>query len=114
ASERGAVRRPELLAAEAGRAAAQDAARAGPRGEAPRPGRNHLRQGPEIAMSKIVKVIGQEILDSRGNPTVEAEVWLKSGARGRAAAPSGASTGTREAVELRDGDEGRYLGKGVR
>jgi enolase len=64
-------------------------------------------------MSKIVKVTGLEVLDSRGNPTVEAEVWLKSGARGRAAAPSGASTGTREAVELRDGDKQRYLGKGV-
>ncbi|HUS23880.1 MAG TPA: phosphopyruvate hydratase [Candidatus Binatia bacterium] len=65
-------------------------------------------------MSKIVEVTGQEILDSRGNPTVEAEVVLASGARGRAAAPSGASTGTREAVELRDGDRRRYLGKGVR
>ena len=64
-------------------------------------------------MSKIAKVTGLEILDSRGNPTVEATVELKSGARGRAAAPSGASTGTREAVELRDGDEQRYLGKGV-
>ena len=64
-------------------------------------------------MSKIVKVLGLEVLDSRGNPTVEAEVWLKSGARGRAAVPSGASTGTREAVELRDGDRERYLGKGV-
>ena len=64
-------------------------------------------------MSKITKVTGLEVLDSRGNPTVEAEVWLKSGARGRAAAPSGASTGTREAVELRDGDTDRYLGKGV-
>ena len=64
-------------------------------------------------MSKIVKVTGLEVLDSRGNPTVEAEVTLKSGARGRAAAPSGASTGTREAVELRDGDKQRYLGKGV-
>src|SRR5262245_19340985 len=64
-------------------------------------------------MSKIVKVTGLEVLDSRGIPTVEAEVWLKSGARGRAAAPSGASTGTREAVELRDGDRERYLGKGV-
>ena len=65
-------------------------------------------------MSKITKVIGLEVLDSRGNPTVEAEVWLKSGARGRAAAPSGASTGSREAVELRDGERERYLGKGVR
>jgi enolase len=64
-------------------------------------------------MSKIAKVTGLEVLDSRGNPTVEAEVTLKSGARGRAAAPSGASTGTREAVELRDGDKQRYLGKGV-
>ncbi|HUR39874.1 MAG TPA: phosphopyruvate hydratase [Verrucomicrobiae bacterium] len=64
-------------------------------------------------MSKIAKVVGLEVLDSRGNPTVEAEVWLKSGARGRAAAPSGASTGTREAVELRDQDPERYLGKGV-
>jgi enolase len=65
-------------------------------------------------MSKIVEVSALEILDSRGNPTVEAEVRLASGARGRAAAPSGASTGTREAVELRDGDKKRYLGKGVK
>ncbi len=64
-------------------------------------------------MSKIIEVIANEILDSRGNPTVEAEVRLATGARGRAAAPSGASTGTREAVELRDGDKKRYLGKGV-
>jgi enolase len=64
-------------------------------------------------MSQIVRVVAQEIIDSRGNPTVEAEVTLASGARGRAAAPSGASTGTREAVELRDGDKKRYLGKGV-
>ena len=59
-------------------------------------------------MSKITKVAGWEILDSRGNPTVEAEVTLASGAVGRAAVPSGASTGTREAVELRDGDKNRY------
>jgi len=64
-------------------------------------------------MSKITKVAGWEILDSRGNPTVEAEVTLAGGAVGRAAVPSGASTGTREAVELRDGDKKRYLGKGV-
>ncbi|SEP76445.1 enolase [Solimonas aquatica] len=68
-------------------------------------------------MSKIVKVTALEIIDSRGNPTVEAEVELESGATGRAAAPSGASTGTREAVELRDGapkkGKARYLGKGV-
>lgn len=65
-------------------------------------------------MSQIVEVRGREILDSRGNPTVEADVVLSSGARGRAAVPSGASTGTREAVELRDGDKSRYGGKGVR
>jgi enolase len=64
-------------------------------------------------MSKITEIAGWEILDSRGNPTVEAEVTLASGAVGRAAVPSGASTGTREAVELRDGDKKRYGGKGV-
>ena len=64
-------------------------------------------------MSKIAQVIGREILDSRGNPTVEAEVTLENGIVGRAAAPSGASTGEREAIELRDGDQARYLGKGV-
>jgi enolase len=65
-------------------------------------------------MSKIVKVIGREILDSRGNPTVEAEVWLEGGSMGRAAVPSGASTGVHEALELRDGDKARYGGKGTR
>lgn len=64
-------------------------------------------------MAKISRIIGREILDSRGNPTVEADVYLDSGAMGRAAAPSGASTGSREALELRDGDTSRYLGKGV-
>src|SRR5210317_1336781 len=64
-------------------------------------------------MTTISKVIGREILDSRGNPTVEAEVVLDNGVMGRAAAPSGASTGEREAIELRDGDRNRYLGKGV-
>jgi len=64
-------------------------------------------------MSSIVDIIGREILDSRGNPTVECDVLLESGAMGRASVPSGASTGTREAIELRDGDKGRYLGKGV-
>ncbi len=64
-------------------------------------------------MSAIVDIHGREILDSRGNPTVEVEVVLESGASGRAAVPSGASTGTHEAVELRDGDKSRYLGKGV-
>src|SRR5262245_37011182 len=63
---------------------------------------------------KIIKVHGREILDSRGNPTVEVDVTLDGGAMGRAAVPSGASTGVREAVELRDGDKGRYNGKGVR
>jgi enolase len=65
-------------------------------------------------MSAIVDIVGREILDSRGNPTVECDVLLESGVMGRAAVPSGASTGSREAVELRDGDKGRYLGKGVR
>ncbi|MFO0450599.1 MAG: phosphopyruvate hydratase, partial [Pseudomonadota bacterium] len=64
-------------------------------------------------MSKIVDIRGRQIIDSRGNPTVEADVVLASGALGRAAVPSGASTGSREAVELRDGDPKRYLGKGV-
>jgi len=64
-------------------------------------------------MSAIVDIIGREILDSRGNPTVECDVLLESGVMGRAAVPSGASTGSREAIELRDGDERRYLGKGV-
>jgi len=65
-------------------------------------------------MSRIAEVRGREIIDSRGNPTVEADVVLDSGAFGRAAVPSGASTGSREAVELRDGDPKRYMGKGVR
>ena len=64
-------------------------------------------------MSAIVDIIGREIIDSRGNPTVECDVLLESGVMGRAAVPSGASTGSREAIELRDGDPKRYLGKGV-
>jgi len=64
-------------------------------------------------MSAIVDIIGREIIDSRGNPTVECDVLLESGVMGRAAVPSGASTGSREAIELRDGDAGRFLGKGV-
>jgi enolase len=64
-------------------------------------------------MSAIVDIVGREILDSRGNPTVECDVLLESGTMGRAAVPSGASTGSREAIELRDGDPARYLGKGV-
>lgn len=62
---------------------------------------------------EIVKVVGREVLDSRGNPTVEVDVHLASGAFGRAAVPSGASTGENEAIELRDGDKKRYGGKGV-
>jgi enolase len=65
-------------------------------------------------MAKILKTIGREILDSRGNPTVEADVWLDDGCMGRASVPSGASTGEHEAVELRDGEKTRYLGKGTR
>ena len=64
-------------------------------------------------MSAIVDIVGREILDSRGNPTVECDVLLESGVMGRAAVPSGASTGSREAIELRDGDKSRYMGKGV-
>ena len=64
-------------------------------------------------MSAIVDIVGREILDSRGNPTVECDVLLESGVMGRAAVPSGASTGSREAIELRDGDPNRYGGKGV-
>src|SRR5689334_25078677 len=64
-------------------------------------------------MTTIAKITGREILDSRGNPTVEADVYLADGSMGRAAVPSGASTGEHEAVELRDGDASRYLGKGT-
>jgi enolase len=64
-------------------------------------------------MSAIIDIVGREVLDSRGNPTVECDVLLESGVMGRAAVPSGASTGSREAIELRDGDKSRYLGKGV-
>ena len=64
-------------------------------------------------MTVIIEIVGREVLDSRGNPTVEVEVTLESGARGRAIVPSGASTGQFEAVELRDGDKNRFLGKGV-
>src|SRR5499426_458954 len=64
-------------------------------------------------MTAIIDIIGREILDSRGNPTLEVDVLLEDGSQGRAAVPSGASTGAHEAVELRDGDKGRFLGKGV-
>ncbi len=65
-------------------------------------------------MNRITDIRAREIMDSRGNPTVEADVHVGDGILGRAAVPSGASTGTREAVELRDGDKSRYFGKGVR
>src|SRR5256714_13506743 len=65
------------------------------------------------SMSNIAQIRGRQVLDSRGNPTVEAEVWLQDGSIGRAIVPSGASTGEHEAVELRDGDKQNYLGKGV-
>ncbi|KND47940.1 MAG: hypothetical protein AB201_03480, partial [Parcubacteria bacterium C7867-006] len=64
-------------------------------------------------MHKISKIVGREILDSRGNPTVEVDLYLSNGSMGRAAVPSGASTGSHEACELRDGDKKRYGGKGV-
>src|SRR6188508_190768 len=64
-------------------------------------------------MSAIREIKGRQVIDSRGNPTVEAEVTLESGAKGRAAVPSGASTGEKEAIELRDGDKKRWMGKGV-
>ncbi|HMO43578.1 MAG TPA: phosphopyruvate hydratase, partial [Phenylobacterium sp.] len=64
-------------------------------------------------MTEIVDITAREILDSRGNPTIEVDVILEDGSLGRAAVPSGASTGAHEAVEKRDGDKGRYLGKGV-
>src|SRR5215470_17262310 len=73
----------------------------------------HGAQG-EFDMTAIIDIIGREILDSRGNPTVEVDVMLADGSFGRSAVPSGASTGAREAVELRDGDPRRYGGKGVR
>src|ERR1700749_4999616 len=66
-----------------------------------------------MSTTKITRVRARQILDSRGNPTVEAEVFLEGGAFGRAAVPSGASTGEHEALELRDGDKAKYLGKGV-
>src|SRR5690625_502255 len=69
--------------------------------------------GVNDLMSTIVDIKAFEVLDSRGNPTISAEVTLESGAVGEACAPSGASTGSREALELRDGDKSRYLGKGV-
>src|SRR5205814_10171744 len=72
------------------------------------------RGTPErLSMTAILDITGREILDSRGNPTVEVDVILEDGSMGRAAVPSGASTGAHEAVELRDGDKARYLGKGV-
>ena len=66
-----------------------------------------------MSNSKIKNIVAREIIDSRGNPTIEADVILESGVIGRAAVPSGASTGTREALEMRDGDKSRFGGKGV-
>src|SRR5262249_1934652 len=100
------VRWPERMAPGTDGAAADDAHRA----------RSCSQSQPlrgKSSMSRIKDVVGREIIDSRGNPTVEADVVLESGVLGRAAVPSGASTGTREAVELRDGDKKRYGGKGV-
>src|SRR4051812_22911435 len=74
---------------------------------------NDTKGDATMSEHEIVSIRGREVLDSRGNPTVEADVVLEGGAFGRAAVPSGASTGSREAIELRDGDKGRYLGKGV-
>src|SRR5262249_41412970 len=93
----GALLRRGAHAGRGGRAAA--------RGEVGSPGRR--------CMSAIEEVLAREILDSRGNPTVEVEVYTEAGGVGRAGVPSGASTGSREAVELRDADAARYLGKGV-
>ena len=76
--------------------------------------RHNMLPDTGTPMTAIVDIIGREILDSRGNPTVEVDVLLEDGSLGRAAVPSGASTGAHEAVELRDGDKTRYLGKGVR
>src|SRR5688500_7587451 len=75
--------------------------------------RNTTPTASEPRMTAIISIHGREILDSRGNPTVEVDVLLEDGSFGRAAVPSGASTGAHEAVELRDGDTSRYLGKGV-
>src|SRR5918997_193133 len=72
-----------------------------------------IRHQGDRTMTTILRVHGREIFDSRGNPTVEVDVVLEGGARGRAAVPSGASTGSHEAMELRDGDKSRFLGKGV-
>jgi enolase len=72
-----------------------------------------FKKDKKETMSNIASIVAREVLDSRGNPTVEAEIMLASGTMGRAIVPSGASTGAHEAVELRDGDNGRYLGKGV-
>src|SRR6185503_2376837 len=106
-SRQGAVRRTERLAAGSHGKSAVDAQGVGP-------GRKTTTIRGKSVMSRIVDIVGREVIDSRGNPTVEADVILDSGVMGRAAVPSGASTGTREAVELRDGDKKRYLGKGVK
>ena len=99
--------------------AATDACRVGPSDLTARSRTRHFAtqhrstSASRSPMSAIVDVIAREILDSRGNPTIEADVVLESGVSGRAAVPSGASTGSKEAIELRDGDKARYFGKGV-
>src|SRR5260370_21427185 len=75
--------------------------------------KNTSNEERHTSMSNIAEIHGRQVLDSRGNPTVEAEVWLQDGTVGRAIVPSGASTGEHEAVEVRDGDKSTYLGKGV-
>ena len=110
ASGGSAVGRTECLAARSHGVAARDAQDARYRRQIASPSRSPCC---DEYWRKIADIRGREIIDSRGNPTVEADVILESGVLGRAAVPSGASTGTREAVELRDGDPKRYLGKGV-
>src|SRR5205807_419419 len=121
---KGALRRSQRVAARSHAGASGHAGRARRNGEARRisgnrtDGRRGLRwlqdvEQEKLKMSAIVDVIAREILDSRGNPTIEADVVLESGISGRAAVPSGASTGSKEAIELRDGDAARYGGKGV-
>src|SRR3712207_797206 len=84
------------------------------RADKPRLTPAHIVQNEAVTMTAILAVHARQILDSRGNPTVEVDVHLEDGSMGRAAVPSGASTGAHEAVERRDGDKGRYAGKGVR
>src|SRR5204862_4535004 len=106
--------RPQRAAAAQDARAARDAARDRPHHEEERIPGKHTDPMTTDTPFKIAKIHAREILDSRGNPTLEADITLSDGSFGRAMVPSGASTGTKEAVELRDGDKTRYLGKGVR